>query len=431
MKIGFTTDTNFFGLKNQDSYKKTTFLDEMDYFIDYIFSLNETKPKYELEYCVPDLVFEELYNQKKASFKNSYDAFEKKYNLLSYGLLGDLPKFNLDEVLLKEMNEYKEKVITLTSDYNQDLFLEIIKDSLEKNPPFDKNLPNTGFKDSLIWKTIVYSEYINKYDEFYLFSGDKIFKDNEEFLTAEFSKHHPNVNLFIVFLEPNGNQRQNAFNAIIEKYKLYKTDVVKLYNSNVILKYIKSLILPANVDSSYYMGNGIEVNLEDVLFKDFDETDFYIDKVIKEGNGYNVDIVFRTKKYITDIIIEENEKKYLLGNVRLQLNETKNSYICKSSEIYGVDFDLGVVDLLRGFTIKGVGNLASEISKIVNENYRINMECLQPLKELQETIKKITEPIQNTQKMYEALNLLKDIKIASPIDSMKPIGNAFNNENKI
>ena len=113
------------------------------------------------------------------------------------------------------------------------------------------------------------------------------------------------------------------------------------------------------------------------------------------------------------------------------MNETKNSYTCKSSEIYGVDFDLGVVDLLRGFTIKGVGNLASEISKIVNENYRINMECLQPLKELQETIKKITEPIQNTQKMYEALNLLKDIKIASPIDSMKPIGNAFNNENKI
>lgn len=398
MKIGFTTDTNFFGLKNQDSYKKTTFLDEMDYFIDYIFSLNETKPKHELEYCVPDFVFEELSNQKKASFKNSYDAFEKKYNLLSYGLLGDLPKFNLDEVLLKEKNEYKKKVITLTNDYNQDLFLEIIKDSLEKNPPFDKNLPNTGFKDSLIWKTIVYSEHINKYDEFYLFSGDKIFKDNEDLLIAEFSKHHPNVRLIIVFFEPNGNQRQNALNTIIEKYKLYKTDVVKLYNSNTILKYIKSLVLPANTDVSYYIGNGVEANLEEILFKDFDENDFYIDKVIKDENGYNVDIVFRTIKYITDISIEENEKKYLLGNVKLVLNETKTGYTCKSSEIYGVDFDLGVVDLLRGFTIKGASNLVSEISKIVNENYRINMECLQPLKELQETIKKITEPIQNTQK---------------------------------
>ncbi len=344
--------------------------------------------------------------------------------------MGDLPKFNLDEVLLKEKNEYKEKVITLTNDYNQDLFLEIIKDSLEKNPPFDKNLPNTGFKDSLIWKTIVYSEYINKYDEFYLFSGDKIFKDNEDLLIAEFSKHHPNVKLIIVFLEPNGNQRQNALNTIIEKYKLYKTDVVKLYNNNTILKYIKDLSLPTSSDASYYIGNGVEANLEEILFNDFDENDFYIDKVVKDESGYIVDIVFRTVKYVTDINVEDNDKKYLLGNVKLVLNEIKKGYTCNSSEIYGVDFDLGISDLLRGFTIKGASNLVSEISKIVNENYRINMEYLQPLKELQETIKKITEPIQNTQKMYDALSPLKDIKIVNPMDNIKPMGNTFDNIKK-
>lgn len=32
--------------------------------------------------------------------------------------------------------------------------------------------------------------------------------------------------------------------------------------------------------------------------------------------------------------------------------------------------------------------------------------------------------------MYEALNPLKDIKIANPIDNIKPIGNAFDNINK-
>lgn len=425
MKIGFTTDTNFFGIKNQNSYKKTTFLDEMDYFIDYIESLKETKPKHELEYCIPDIVFEELSNQKKTAFKNSYDAFEEKYNLLSYGLIGEMPKFNLDEVLLKEKEAYKKRVVTLTNEYNQELFLEIIKDSLEKNPPFDKNLPNTGFKDSLLWKTIVYSEIINKYDEFYLFSGDKIFKDNEELLEAEFMKYHPDVKLNIVFLTPNGNQRQNALNTIIEKYKLYETDVVKLYNCNTILKYIKDLILPDNSDVSYYMGNGVEIRLKEILFSEFDENDFYIDKVLKDENGYNVNIIFRTTRYITDTKIEENDKKYLLGNIKLLLNENKTSYYCKSSEVYSVDFDLGVVDLLRGFTIKGATNLVSELSKQINENYRMNIECLQPLKDLQETLKKVTEPIQAAQKIYETLNPLKDIKIKTPIETIKTIDKAF------
>ena len=51
-----------------------------------------------------------------------------------------------------------------------------------------------------------------------------------------------------------------------------------------------------------------------------------------------------------------------------------------------MDFDLGVIDLLRGFTV-GLGNFATEISKIVKEN-AINVESFNALKGIQDVIEK-------------------------------------------
>lgn len=421
MKIGFTTDTNFFGVYNQNSSKKATFLDEMDIFIDYVKDLENVDSKHSLEYCVPELVFEELCNQKKTSFKNSYNTFVEKYNNLSYGLIGELPKYNIDDLLIKEKNAYKKKVMTLTNDYNRDLFLEMIKDSLEKNPPFDKNKPNTGFKDALIWKTIVYSKDIDKYNEFYLFSGDKIFKENESTLKYEFSKQHPKVKLNIIFLKPNGNQRQTALNMIIDTHKLYKTEVIKLYNNKMVLPYIKKLEY-CDSDISYHLGGGVLVNLDKILFENFNENDFLIDKVEKKDKEFDVSIVFRTTNYIEDRKINGEDKKYLIGNIKLKLKENKNNFEYVDSEIFGVDFDIGVIDLLRGFSINSASTLVSEIEKYIEENYRINFECLEPLRKMQEKIKNITQPVQNIQKACEMPNPLKEMQ-----ESIKSIAQPFEN----
>ncbi|HOM27463.1 MAG TPA: hypothetical protein PKV21_08165, partial [bacterium] len=77
----------------------------------------------------------------------------------------------------------------------------------------------------------------------FFFSGDKIFtkENNDKFLIEEFKKKHSNTDLRIHFFEPNGNQRQEALNKLIEEYKLPRTEFVKLYDKNLIIRYFDKI----------------------------------------------------------------------------------------------------------------------------------------------------------------------------------------------
>lgn len=417
MKIGFTTDTNFFGVKNQKNDNGKKFLSDMDYFIDYIQDLKTTTTKHELIYYVTDLVMEELYHQKLSIFEASYNAFVKKYNLLQYGLEGQLPKSKVEKVLTEEKEKYKEKVRLLKIDYSKKLFKEIIKDSLIKKPPFDKNKPNTGFKDSLIWKTILYTEDIDKCDEFYLFSGDKIFRDNEEDLLKEFRKEHPNVKFYIKFKEPNGKQRQEALKDLIDIYSLYETEVVKLYNNNFILKFLQELNYIEHNEVSYYCGDSREVILKDIIFRQFDCNDFYVNEVKKEQDEYIINCSFRTMKYVTDIEISEESKKYLTGDVEIKLKESNKEYSFINSEIRNIDFDLEVIDLLRGLTIKGTTSIVSQIGEIIKKNLICDLEVENSLKYLKDAIEPYKK--QKDEMLNSIHNPLKDYVIPNISDLIK------------
>lgn len=414
MKIGFATDTNILKKNNISDCQKI--LDATDIYTEYIEALNKVKSKHELVYYMPEIVVDELLMQKEFSFNQTYKFFEERYIENSYGLLGELPKNNIKEILAREKEEYKEKYKLMKLEYTAELMETLVKEALMKKAPFDKSIEgkktDAGFKDALIWKTVVLSTDIDECEEFYFFTSDKAFDEGRKELINEFKEKHSKTNIYIIYIKPDGSHRQNALNYIIDKHRLYKTDVIELYDENVVKKYFDKISYIPN-DVEYYCGNGIQAELTGILFQNFDLDDFYIDKVEKEEEKFNIYCSFRTLKYNTDI--EISDRKYIIGNVKFIVKGKKEKYAYINCEVSKVDFDLGITDLLRGFTI-GLGNFAKEISKIVKENI-INSESFNALKAVQETIEKQSK---ERETMIQAIgNPLKDLKIPTAIDILK------------
>ena len=414
MKIGFATDTNILRKNKLSECQKI--LDATDIYTEYIETLKKVKSKHELIYYMPEIVVDELLMQKEFSFNQAYKFFEDRYRENSYGLLGELPQNNIKEILAKEKEEYKEKYKLIKLEYTAELMETLVKEALMKKAPFDKSVEgkktDAGFKDALIWKTIVLSTDIDECEEFYFFTSDKAFDDGKEELINEFKSKHSKTKISIIRIEPDGSHKQNALNYIIDKHGLYKTDVIELYDENLVKKYFDKISYIPN-DVEYYCGNGIQAELTEVLFQNFDLDDFYINKVEKEEEKFNIYCSFRTLKYNTDI--EISDRKYIIGNVKFTVKGKKEKYAYINSQVSKVDFDLGVIDLLRGFTI-GLGNFAKEMSKIIKEN-EINTDSFNALKIVQDAIEK-----QNKEReaMIQAIsNPLKDLKIPTAIDILK------------
>lgn len=406
MKIGFATDTNILRKNKLSECQKI--LDAADIYTEYIETLNKVKSKHELVYYMPEIVVDELLMQKEFLFNQSYKFFENRYRENSYALLGELPKNNIKEILAQEKEEYKEKYKLIKLKYTAELMETLVKEALMKKAPFDKSVEvkktDAGFKDALIWKTIVLSTDIDECEEFYFFTSDKAFDEGKEELINEFKSKHFKTKINIIRMEPDGSHKQNALNYIIDKHGLYKTDVIELYDENLVKKYFDKISYIPN-DVEYYCGDGIQAELTEILFQNFESNDFYIDRVEKEEEKFNIYCSFRTLKYNTDI--EISDRKYIIGNVKFTVKGKKEKYAYINSEVSKVDFDLGGTDLLRGFTI-GLGNFAKEMSKIIKENV-INSECFNALKVAQDAIEKQNK---EQEAMLQAIsNPLKDLKI--------------------
>ncbi len=414
MKIGFATDTNI--LKKQNLYENEKTLDVIDIYAGYIESLKNIESKNELVYYMPEIVIEELLMQKEFAFNETYKNFEKKYKENFYGLLGELPKNNIREKLKQEKEEYKDKYKLLNLEYTAELMENLVKEALMKKAPFDKSIEgkktDAGFKDALIWKTIVFSKDIDECDEFYFFTADKAFDEGKEELHEEFIGKHSKTKLNIIYMKCDDSHRQNSLNYIIDKHGFYKTDVIELYDKTLVKKYFDKISYVPN-DIDYYCGNGIQAELTEILFKEFELEDFYIDKVEKEGEIFNIYCSFRTLKY--NLNIEVDDRKPIIGNIKFIVKGKKEKYTYIKSEISKVDFDLGVIDLLRGFTV-GLGNFATEIYKIVKEN-AINVESFNALKGIQDVIEKQNK--ERNEMMQAISNPLKDIKVPTIVDMLK------------
>ena len=391
VKIGFDTDKNLLKKTKEELYSSNTLLDSTDIFIEYIDALNKGASKNQLIYFMPRLIIEELFSQKRSAFNEQYNSLKEKFQYMNYALKGEMPQNNIEEILQKEKEHYLSKYKVIDLKYTDELFQKLISDAIRKNPPFDKTFEgkktDAGFKDALIWETILLSEDIDECEQFYFFSSDKVFIENKEYLSNEFKEQHPNTNFKIRYFESNGNQRQNALNTIIEENHLIKTNVIKLYNKDHLLTTIKLFSYNYSKDVIYSNEEQV-IKLKNILFDKFTNDDFIIEDVNEIEDKYEVIVSFKTKKYTLD----NNQEKFnspLFGKMKIYFKYYNNNFKYETFTIYNVGFYFNDIKQL-------IAKIGNSISKIYSE-YSYNIA---------ETLKKYISDINEVN--YNIL-LLKNI----------------------
>ena len=409
MKIGFITDTNILTkMSGKDNKKDDTklwseksFLEKIDFFINYIEDMKKINDEAELVYLVPETVIQELECQKIKAYNKAYKDFKRTYEKLKYGFDTDkLPENNIEKIVKDEENVYLSKVKIINLKYETKIFKELVSEAISKMPPFDKEeegkKSDSGFKDALIWKTILYSKEIEEFDKIYFFSGDKVFKNNNMSLTEQFEKIHKNTKITIKYIEPDNERLQNCLKIIIDDNKLPETDCVKLYDKKVILKFINELEYNFDkiVKLKYNVWGEEEILLKELLFKNFTEENINIVDVKKEEDKFIVEIKFKTKKYI----LQPKEARLfptrsVRGVIMIKCKNEKGEFILKDYKIIKVFFEktlqeqaqewansMNYITQLNGIsgTLKNLQALKSSIEPLyqIRQNLGINLNNL-------------------------------------------------------
>lgn len=378
MKIGIITDTNILTKRNNGDESKLCneekFLENMDFFINYIEDIKNIYNGTELVYLMPETIIKELECQKIEAYNRQYKEFIKMYHNMQYGFIGEIPKNNIEAIVNKEKDIYSEQVKVVELKYQTKIYKELVNEALKKLPPFDKSKEkgksDAGFKDALIWKTILYSEEIDDFDKIYFFSGDKIFENNSEYLVEQFNKIHTNTKMVIKFIEPNNEKMQNCLKIIIDENKLPETDCIKLYNKEFILEFIKKLKYNFSkiVKLKYVVWNDEEITLKYLLFKNFNTEDVNITKVKKETDRFIAEVRFKTRKY--KIKPEEAKlfpRRYVKGILKLEFIKEENKFILQKYEIINVNFEKTLEEQTQEWAnaLNSINN--NEIIKLVND----------------------------------------------------------------
>lgn len=423
-KIGFITDTNIIRATN---IKGNFYFDSIDFFLKYIDNLKILDKNTNLIYYMPEIVLKELYYQTLDYFNEDFERLCNIFKKLEHGIGGKLPKNRIELVLKKETQKYKEKLKIIKLNYSKKNFNKLVEDALAKNPPFDKSKTNqktdSGYKDALIWLSILNNSDIDECEKIYFFSGDKIFSDNEKILGNEFKKAHPNVEIIIKYFPPSGSQRQNCLETIIEENNLIKTDIIKLYNKELIRTFIQSINYKNYNYDVLYQFNNIVVSVKDINFTNFDTKDFYIDNVLENKeikDSYIVKVNFNTLNYSLEENIAIPIKERILGNITLYLNKNNSSFNL-------LDYKINNVHFLSTY----FKNLSNTVAEIINNSFSFDLEKLSnPFEDIQNNIinpfsselEKLTDPFKNIQN-----NIIANPFSSSLEKLTNPFGNIQNN----
>ena len=188
-------DTNRLGNYSNNGHgcKNYSFLEINRYLHENIinnFSFNASKNTL-IQIAIPKIVLEELKYQQKNSFENEkrrLDENFKKFSQLPNSEI-KLPDLNYDSYLNEKASNYigMYEIKEIENPPNE-ILNKLIEKVLKKEKPFYKNgcSIDSGFKDSIIWESILKFVSENNYDKYFFLSGDADF-DNEK-LKKEFTQ---------------------------------------------------------------------------------------------------------------------------------------------------------------------------------------------------------------------------------------------------
>lgn len=151
---------------------------------------------------IPEVVIDELV-QRDIDYIEEVNFYKNKSVVINNSI--ETKKIEdqlIGEIRLYYSNLFNNKVIKLSSIQIDQMYNR----ALVKKPPFieDKNASDKGFKDSLIWVSILEDSHTN-FDEVIFLSSDNSFIDNKDALEKEFFNIH---DLEISFLRQLENKRK-------------------------------------------------------------------------------------------------------------------------------------------------------------------------------------------------------------------------------
>lgn len=142
-----------------------------------------------VELAIPKIAFDELKKQKLRSYFSDFKIFSEIQTLLT-----KLPYANKDKIVIpdtgfnyqqhieekatKYLSTKKIRVIEIPdNEHLKDVFQRIINRALNTKPPFQKHgdRSDVGFKDALIWESILSYPHIGDFDKVILFTNDNCF----------------------------------------------------------------------------------------------------------------------------------------------------------------------------------------------------------------------------------------------------------------
>ena len=142
-----------------------------------------------IDVAIPEIVLEELKQQQKEAFNSDLEKLKVLFEKFK-----ELEKSELTPPTLDYKDFLTQKEGGYLGIYNlikiarpsKEIFDKLVEKVVEKRKPFYKknNQIDSGFKDALIWESILSFCSTNKYDEYFFLTEDSDFKDS--FLMEEF-----------------------------------------------------------------------------------------------------------------------------------------------------------------------------------------------------------------------------------------------------
>lgn len=295
-KIILVVDTNIFERNAKKPYDFSKLpLDKFDKILKTI-SLNNLDD--EIKILFPEIVvLELLYHHKRRA---SDDL--KKLNKLNNNFI------NVSDMEIKELNldidqmcanlkikYFKELNILYIPKDKESLFNQILKMSLDKIPPFEIGKSDKGFKDAILFLSLIDYAKNNNFDKMVLFSDDKIFKNNEkEFLRlySDEVEYKHSKKLEIV-------KSKDLISYINNEFELFK-DL-----KNYIGKYFFSILENKYASASQIHIQGYEFEIEEIELYEDDTHIYQLD-----DNTFEVEFFFDVRYYGYDydyIVLDDSD----------------------------------------------------------------------------------------------------------------------------
>ncbi|AJC94874.1 MULTISPECIES: PIN domain-containing protein [Staphylococcus] len=223
-------DTNTLHISSFNAYKGfklNSFFEDLKGKIE----LNDVEESFQI--LIPEIVFNELLQHQVQEFNKDIEILKllkDKFIGLNNFTIKIPDKIDYDKHLNIAMSEFKSRygiqTIKIHSDKNS--FDNIIEKALQKLPPFEgKNKQSDkGFKDALIWESIMQyaSENVGDY---YFLTYDKIFNNDltKKTLLQEFNSRNSNSSIEFINNKDEIIQQIEKFSG--EQYKLHRKNNIE------------------------------------------------------------------------------------------------------------------------------------------------------------------------------------------------------------